>query len=64
MNLRQMVARIERLQVLERGLAKEIAAWRGGPWFMEASAQQREYVSAILEAKTAILPVPISASGC
>ena len=54
MQREQMTARIERLEALERGLAKEIATHRGGPWFMEAALQQRDYVSAILEPKMAL----------
>ena len=54
MKLRQIAARIKRLEALERRLAKEIATQRGGPWFNEVAVQRRDYVSALLEAKTAL----------
>lgn len=54
MRSRQMLVRVERLDALLGGLAKEAAAQQLRCWHAEIEPQRRQYVGAVCRAKEAL----------
>jgi hypothetical protein len=52
--LRQIIKRIDRLDALEQGLAKETAAQTARVWWAAASLEQKQYVAALCRARASI----------
>jgi hypothetical protein len=54
LRLRQIIERIDRLDVLEQGLAKETAAQTTRTWWAVVSVEQKQYVAALCKAQAAL----------
>jgi hypothetical protein len=52
--LRQILERIDRLDALEQGLAKETAAQTTSVWWAAVSLEQKQYIAALCKGQAAL----------